>query len=336
MSNPLLELTPNKVSRDIGSYVTYIYGAPKVGKSRFAAEFPDAIFFASEPTQNTIPGIMKMDITSWGEFKKMVRYLKDDEVKKKFKTVVLDTVDLLAQFCERYICSQEGVEDLKDIAWGAGYGKVEREFEQTLRNIMYMGYGLVMISHVTTGTFTREDGSEYNKTTPAVNSKRCKAVVENLADIYGYIHTISDENGNSKQVITLRAADDSVSGGNHFKYMVPQVDLSYAALSQAVSNAIDEDEKHCGNSDFFTDARMELPEEKHLDFEAMMTEFNDLTHKIQKSAGDEFKSKWAPKIVEITNKYLGVGKKVNDCTSAQAEQLELILIDLKDLVGQGL
>lgn len=336
MSNPLLELTPNKVSRDIGSYVTYIYGPPKCGKSRFAAEFPNAIFFASEPTQNTIPGIMKIDVTSWAEFKKMVRYLKDDEVKAKFKTVILDTVDLLAQFCERYICNQEGVEDLKDIAWGAGYGRVEREFEQTLRNIMYMGYGLVMISHVTTGTFTREDGTEYNKITPAVGSKRCKAVVENIADVYGWIHTVQDENGNGKQVITLRAGDDSISGGNHFKYMVPQVDLSYKALSEAVAAAIDEDEKHCGNSDFFTDERMSLPEEKQLDFEAMMAEFKDLTHKIQKAAGDEFKTKWTPKIVEITNKYLGVGKKVSDCTAAQAEQVELILIDLKDLVGQGL
>lgn len=64
MGNPLLDLQPNKVSRDIGSYVTYIYGAPKCGKSRFAAEFPNAIFFASEPTQNAIPGIYKIDITT--------------------------------------------------------------------------------------------------------------------------------------------------------------------------------------------------------------------------------------------------------------------------------
>lgn len=185
MSNPLLDLQPNKVSRDIGSYVTYIYGAPKCGKSRFAAEFPNAIFFASEPTQNAIPGIFKVDITNWSEFKKNVRFLDNDEVKKKFKTVVLDTVDLLATFAERYICSQAGVDDLKDIGWGAGYGRVEREFEQTIRKIVQMGYGLVLISHDTTGTFTREDGTEYNKITPAISSKRCKGVVENLADVYG-------------------------------------------------------------------------------------------------------------------------------------------------------
>lgn len=336
MSNPLLEIKPNKVSRDVGSYVTYIYGAPKCGKSRFAAEFPNAIFFASEPTQNTIPGIIKIDITSWAEFKKMVRYLKDEEVKNTYKTVILDTVDLFAQFCERYICNQEGVEDLKDIAWGAGYGRVEREFEQTLRTIMYLGYGLVLISHVTTGTFTREDGTEYNKITPAINSKRCKGVVENIADIYGYIHLVKDENGQSKQVITLRANDDSIAGGNHFKYMVPEVGLSYKELSKAVSDAIDEDEKHCGNSEFFTDDKVALPEEKNLNFDELMSEFKNLTNKIRDNTGEEFKTKWAPKIVSITDKYLGKGKKVNDCTESQVEQLELILFDLKEEVAKGL
>lgn len=337
MSNPLLDLQPNKVSRDIGSYVTYVYGAPKCGKSRFAAEFPNAIFFASEPTQNTIPGIFKKDITSWAQFKKMVRYLKDDNVKEKFKTVVLDTVDLLAQFCERYICNQEGVEDLKDIAWGAGYGRVEREFEQTLRDIMYMGYGLVMISHVTTSTFTREDGSEYNKTTPAVNSKRCKAVVENIADIYGWIHTIQDEKGNSKQVITLRANDDSVSGGNHFKYMIPQVDLSYESLSKAVSDAIDEDERHCGNANFFTDERVGLPEKIEYNFDALLGEFNEMTKAVQKNVSKEdFKNLWAPKIVEITSKYLGKGKKVADITPSQVEQLALIVDDLRTEIENGI
>lgn len=336
MSNPLLDLQPNKVSRDIGSYVTYIYGAPKCGKSRFAAEFPHAIFFASEPTQNAIPGIFKVDITNWSEFKKNVRFLDNDEVKKKFKTVVLDTVDLLATFAERYICSQAGVDDLKDIGWGAGYGRVEREFEQTIRKIVQMGYGLVMISHDTTGTFTREDGSEYNKITPAVPSKRCKGVVENLADVYGWIHTVKDENSISHQVITLRAENDSVSGGNHFKYLVPQIELSYEALSKAVKEAIDLDEEHCGNSEFFTDERKEIPEEIKYDFDELMNTFKTLISKLQDATGPAFATNWAWRITETVERYLGKGKKVNDMTRDQVEQLALIVDDLIEQVGNGI
>lgn len=335
MGNPLLELQANKVSRDIGSYVTYIYGAAKCGKSRFAAEFPNAIFFASEPTQNAIPGIFKVDITTWAEFKKNIRFLKDEEVKKKFKTVVLDTVDLLATFCERYICSQAGVEDIKDIGWGAGYGRVEREFEQALRSIVQMNYGLVMISHDTTGTFTREDGNEYNKIIPAIPSKRCKGVVENLADVYGWIHTIRDENG-SRQVITLRAENDSVSGGNHFKYLVPQIDLSYKALAEAVKEAIELDEQNCGNSDYFTDERAIIPETTEYNFDELMNTFKTLVGKIQEIKGPAFGNEWAPRITEIVERYLGKGKKVNEMSRDQVEQLVLIVDDLTEEVGNGL
>ena len=88
---------------------------------------------------------------------------------------------------------------------------------------------------------------------------------------------------------------------------------------------------------FVTDKRTDAYDvEPERDFASMMDEFKELTHQIQKATGAEFKTKWAPKIVEITNKYLGVGKKVNDCTAAQSEQVELILSDLKDLVALGL
>jgi hypothetical protein len=36
MGIDLLGLTPNKVSRDLSGYITYIYGAPKTGKTTLA------------------------------------------------------------------------------------------------------------------------------------------------------------------------------------------------------------------------------------------------------------------------------------------------------------
>ena len=91
------------------------------------------------------------------------------------------------------------------------------------------------------------------------------------------------------------------------------------------------------NNKFITDERAKQAEETTYDFEAMKNEFKELTVKIQHSVSkDEFKKSWAPKIIEITDKYLGVGKKVNDCTAKQAEQLSLILDDLKDLLSNGI
>ena len=59
----------------------------------------------------------------------------------------------------------------------------------------------------------------------------------------------------------------------------------------------------------------------------MMNEFKNIVEKLM---GEN--SSNALKITAITDKYLGKGKKVGDCTAEQCEQLELILIDLKDLL----
>ena len=41
---------------------------------------------------------------------------------------------------------------------------------------------------------------------------------------------------------------------------------------------------------------------------------------------------YATKITAVVDKYLGKGKKVNDCTEEQAEQLDLIVHDLEEML----
>ena len=46
MAIDLLKIEPHKVSRDLSGYITYIYGAPKTGKTTLAVQMPDAILLA--------------------------------------------------------------------------------------------------------------------------------------------------------------------------------------------------------------------------------------------------------------------------------------------------
>lgn len=337
MAINLLELEPNKVSKDLSSYTTLLFGVPKIGKSRLAAEFPSPLFIATEPTQTTIPGAYIQPATSWSEIKQIVRQLKNPQLKEKFKTIVIDVIDLAAVYCEKYICNQNGVEKISEIPWGAGYKMCETEFRDALYAIRNEGYGLIMISHVSNGTFKREDNTEYNERVPSIPGSKLKAVAENLADIYAFAHMVSDDdNGGYKRVLSLRAVDPSTPIGSHFPYLPDNVDLSYKALSEALENAIEQEEKEKG-SEFFQNEQKEIAQEPEYNFDELMTEFKTLVGQIQKNVTkDEFKNKWAPKITEVTEKYLGVGKKVNDCTAMQSEQIVLIVDDLKALVGEGL
>ena len=76
--------------------------------------------------------------------------------------------------------------------------------------------------------------------------------------------------------------------------------------------------------------------EPELDFDDLMNQFNTLVSKIQSATGGAFGTTWAPRIVAITDKYLGKGKKVSDMTRDQVEQLVLIVDDLIEAVGNGL
>ena len=71
-----------------------------------------------------------------------------------------------------------------------------------------------------------------------------------------------------------------------------------------------------------------------------MKEFTEIICNIPGSAdssmeteeGRRFGSYWAPKITDITERYLGKGKKVSNCTRQQVEQLALIIDELKEIV----
>ena len=55
---------------------------------------------------------------------------------------------------------------------------------------------------------------------------------------------------------------------------------------------------------------------------------------ISSTSEDKFKEYWQPRIVQITDKYLGRGQKVSQCSREQSEALSLIVDDLIDLVKE--
>lgn len=129
--------------------------------------------------------------------------------------------------------------------------------------------------------------------------------------------------------------------GSRFKYTPDYIDLSYNNLVKAISDAIDKQMEEDG-TEYFTDTKNNLyiDTTTNLDFDALMSEFNTIIANIPGSSdqtsetaeGKEFKEYWMPRIIQITDKYLGKGKKVSQCTRDQSEALSLIVDDLKDLV----
>ena len=323
MAINLMSLTPHQVSRDLSGYITYLYGCPKVGKTTLVSQFPGVLLLATEKGYNALPGIIAQDITRWSDIKETVRELKKPEVKERFKTIAIDTVDVAASYCDKYICNQLGIESLGEGGWSVnGWARYKKELEETFRTITNLGYALVFISHDTDKTFKRKDGTEFNQTVPTVQ-KSANEIFKAMADIYCY--AAIDEVSKERKLI-LRSVDGTVDAGCRFKYIEPEIPLNYESLVEALNKAIDKEAaEHDGK--FVTEEREKAPTTAvEYDYDALMTEFNNMAGKLMSKDSTYY----GPRITQITSKILGKGKKVSETTRDQAEFIYLIVGEMKD------
>lgn len=331
----IFSIQPHQVSRDLRGYSVFFYGGWKTGKTTIASKFPNALLLAFEKGYNALAGVRPQPINSWAEFKKVLRQLKDARAKEMFETIIVDTADIAYDYCTKYICDNAqrsdggyGVDSISDIPFGKGYGMVEKEFDTALRSIVQMDYGLVIISHETDKTFTDESGNQYNKIVPTLD-KRANNICARMCDIVGYSRAVTDKDGNLTTKLFMRGTP-RYEAGSRFKYTPDFIDFSYDNLVDAIATAIDKQAEEDG-AQYFTDTRKNAYEDttKDLNFDELMKSCNDLIKEMIDNNSDEvFKEFYQPRIVQITDRYLGRGQKMSQCSREQVEALSLIYDDL--------
>ena len=324
MAIDLLSIQPHKVSRDLSGYITFIYGPAKVGKTTFGSKMPGHLLLAFERGYNALPGVRAIDVTTWGEMKQIVRELKKPEVKEVYKSIIVDTADVAADVCQKYICNQLGIENIGDGGWSTnGWAKYKKEFEDTFRTLTQLGYAVVFISHEKEKTIKLQTGTEYQQMGSSMQTS-AMAIVENMSDIIGYAHPIIDKNGESKRVLSLRSPDNTIRCGCRFRYIAPEIEFSYESLTKALNEAIDKEASETNNQ-FVTNDRQVAPILKEYDYESLMAEFQDLVGSLM-NKNPQF---YGPRITQVVDKYLGKGKKVSDATIEQAEFIALIIDEIR-------
>lgn len=127
-------------------------------------------------------------------------------------------------------------------------------------------------------------------------------------------------------VLTLRCPDDSISCGGRFKYIASEIPMNYDSLVSAVSEAIEKEAKEHNNL-YVTDEKIDTEVKvAEYDYNALMEEFQEVVGSLM----SQNQAKYAPKITQIVDKYLGKGKKVADTTPDQAELIYLVITEIKD------
>ena len=317
----LLNLEPQIISKNLKGKYAMFYGLPGVGKTSLAAQFPKILIIGFEMGTNALNNVYVQPAKTWNDWKTIVSQLiKKAEVREKFDSVAIDTVDSAWDLCVKYICTQAGVEKLGDIPWGQGYDMAKKEFSTTFRDLTYAGYGLIFISHSTEKTLKDEKGEEYQQIAPAL-PQRPYDIVNKMVDIIGYIREINDEqSGERKRVIFFRG-DDRFFAKSRFKYIVPRVEFSYDNIVNAIYDAIDEEIKHSGGQAPSDEVNPYVVQT----FDELMTEAREVWGKVVQNEKVEEASK-------ILEQVFGAPTKFSEILPEQIDKLKIVLNEIKEIL----
>lgn len=320
----LLAIQPQKVSTDMSSYTTFIYGPPKAGKTTFMWDLygTDAIFARTEKGTKAIPGLFGQDIANWSDFMKFIQQLRKPAVKEKFKVVVVDTIDNLYLYLEKYLLNKYGVDKLA--AANGGYGAGQKELSASMfdafKRIEAEGYSIAFISHAKKITETLPGTeTEYTKYIPSVPERGLEIatkMVDNL--LFSYLG-VNPETKEETRVLYTRETM-SFQAGVRFKNMNSKLPMSAEAFKEDMTRAINE----LGPENLKTEAESNMVQETELDFDALLAEAKEIVGKLHKD-------KRMPEVTEIVEKYLGPGQLLTKATKGQAETVAVIVEELKAL-----
>lgn len=321
MAIDILNLKPSVISRDLKGKFLCIYGLPKVGKTSLSCQFPKNLLLGFEHGWNAISGAKAVDILKWPDFKMVLRQLEQSAAKEMYDTITIDTVGIAWQMCEDYICQQNGVQKISEIPWGGGWSACRKEFENSLRKITQLGYGLLIIAHVDKRIEKRSDDSDVEILGPAIPT-RAYQIVNQLVDIIGYIDVTWDENGNSERWLYTRKTP-TVMAGSRFKYLPGKIKFGYQELVDAIGDAIDKSQQL--DSAEVVDKTTPIIEER-LDYNKIREEASAIWKELVAINPENAKI-----ILKKVEMIFGRQMKLSEITEDQVDLFNLVLLDMRDL-----
>ena len=187
---------------------TIVYGVEGIGKSTFAAQFPDPVFIDTEGSTS------HMDITRIPTPKSFSELLEDIDYfirhPSELSTLVIDTADWAEKLAIKKICDKNSVDGIEGIPYGRGYMYVFEDMGRMLNKLQELcdkGVNIVLTSHAAIRTFTppESDQNAYDRwEMKLLASKNCDSprMLKEWADIVLFANwktiTVKDANKKTK------------------------------------------------------------------------------------------------------------------------------------------
>lgn len=136
-----------------------IYGPEGIGKSSFAAQFPEPLFIDTEGSTDNMD-VARMDDkpTSYTMLKNQIAFIKANPT--CCKTLIIDTIDWAESLIVEDVCAQHGKKGIEDFGWGNGYTYTKEEvgrFLNMLQDLIELGINVVLTAHAQMRKFEQPD-----------------------------------------------------------------------------------------------------------------------------------------------------------------------------------
>ncbi len=232
----LLPDGPTDPVTDLALQKIFLYGRGKIGKSTFAAQFPDVVIARCEDGLNALR-VAQVPIDDWATFIEFCGEIKAGG--HGYRTVVVDTVDILYGFCKKAVLDKYKVTHESDLDWGKGWSVVSDEFQIVLSHLALQGVGLVFISHSELSTIKPKNAPEYTRIVPTC-SKKAWEFLSGFVDHILFLDTAQTQNGESRALYC--APTELVEAGSRWSMppalWLPNESTMYADFAKEYDAAV--------------------------------------------------------------------------------------------------
>lgn len=315
----------------------------KCGKTTVGSQMPKPLYLRLEQGANAIDGLDYIALESWADLKKVSKWLTSkkpqsieidgeevtDVLTNLYTTIIIDTWDVAIRWCTRYVCQKYGVERLKDGNGGFGlWSEYADEWFDVIMPILNAGYFIYSISHSEIRKIKDgRTGEEVEKFAPKGDKRTIDLIIETV-DFIGYVKANGvDEHGNVIPSSIYFAETDEYLAGSRFTYMPSEIKVFSAEnIQNAIKEAVEKKEAETGNK------AITFEEKKAIESRKVWT-YEELISECKKFGGIAWK-KDKEETQNILDKHLFAGARIDDATKKQMPQLEMILFDLKEFIGE--
>lgn len=312
-----------------------LYGDNDTGKTKQAMRMEKPLLLMCESGGNAVSGY-RQAIATWDEFQQTVKQLTGDKTRssmmEKFQTIIVDTVDMLVNYCEQSICNEFGVRDLSEMNADKdnpnGYLLARNDFKLQVNQLTKYGYTVVFIAH--------DDIMKYEQSDPETgkvvekefiipfntgNKKSSNKFVRDLCDFCFYVkpNGIDKSTGNPIPSTAYAKRTNSAFARCRYIHMQPIIDPFTAEnISKAMLEAIEKEAAEGG---------VKVEEFKQKESKDTAKDYIDLIQPLFK----ELYSLYPDEVTSIVEAQLGEGSKISKATDKQVNELKTIYKNLNSL-----